>query len=400
MLAVLPSKIRGTADTVVRRHHAGGARVRIVLIFVILMAFSSLTDVTSGHTGAAAGGRETALCGGPAATVPATPTVASASLTSDASPVAAADSPILETVADIPLSGGTSRFDYQSLDPTTGRLYIAHMGAGELVVFDIATREVITTIADLPTVTGVLAVPEAGFVYAAVAGDHQVAIIDDETLEVVARVGDIGFPDGLAYAPSAHQVFVSDESGGGELVIDTQTNEVVTTIDLGGEAGNTHVDATSGCIVVAVQTLGELVFIDPATDQIVDHLAMDTECDGPHGFLIDPRTHLAFVTCEGNALLLVVDLATGQATATFPVGEGPDVLAFDPGWNRLYVASESGVVSVFDEDRGTLQPLGEITMSDAHSIEVDPETHLVYLPLAHVNGGPVLRIMSSVPPEN
>jgi len=77
------------------------------------------------------------------------------------------------------MPGGASRFDYQSLDPTTGRLYIAHMGAGQLVVFDTKHRAVVGTVADLPMVTGVLAVPALGHVYAAVAGDHQVDVVDN-----------------------------------------------------------------------------------------------------------------------------------------------------------------------------------------------------------------------------
>src|SRR6476469_8362885 len=44
--------------------------------------------------------------------------------------------PVLEPVADIPLPGGATRFDYQSLDPTTGRLWIAHRGDGQLLAFD------------------------------------------------------------------------------------------------------------------------------------------------------------------------------------------------------------------------------------------------------------------------
>ncbi|MGI8486092.1 MAG: YncE family protein [Thermomicrobiales bacterium] len=307
-------------------------------------------------------------------------------------------STVLQTVADIPLPGDASRFDYQSLDETTGRLYIAHMGAGQLVVFDTHMRKVVQTVDKLPTITGVLAVPEAGMVYAAVAGEHQVAEIDDQTLKVMARVGKIGFPDGLAYAPSSKQVFVSDESGGGELVLDTRTNKVVTTIDLGGEAGNTHYDPGSGCIIVAVQTLGQLTFIDPVTDRVIDTVSLDAGCDSPHGFLIDAPARLAFVTCEGNAKLLVVDMKTMQVTATLPVGDGPDVLAFDIGWNRLYVGSESGLVSVFEENGGTLHPFGQITMPNAHSVAVDPDTHLVYFPLADVAGKPVLRIMAPVPP--
>lgn len=48
------------------------------------------------------------------------------------------------------------------------------------------------------------------------------------------------------------------------------------------------------------------------------------------------------------------------------VGADPDVLAWDAGWWRLYVASESGVVSIFRVDGSTLQPLGEVRAPHAH----------------------------------
>lgn len=311
-----------------------------------------------------------------------------------------ADATIFRLVADVPMPGSASRFDYQSVEPTTGRLYIAHMGAGQLIVFDTATHRVVGTVDSLPTVTGVLAVPELQRVFAAAAGSHDVAVIDARSLQVVARVGEIGFPDGLAYAPQAKQVFVSDESGGGELVIDATTNKAVTTIDIEGEAGNTHYDPGSGCILVAVQTANQLVAIDPTMDRVIGRFDLDRGCQTPHGFLIDAPRRLAFVTCEDTAKLLVVDLTTMQVTATEAVGDGPDVLAFDPGWRRLYVASESGVVSVFDAWGAGLQPVGEYRAPHAHSIAVDPTTHRVYLPIENVDGKPVLRIMAPRPPRD
>jgi len=45
----------------------------------------------------------------------------------------------LELVEDVPLPGGAFRFDYQSLDSEGGRLYIAHLGANRLTVFDTKT---------------------------------------------------------------------------------------------------------------------------------------------------------------------------------------------------------------------------------------------------------------------
>jgi hypothetical protein len=67
---------------------------------------------------------------------------------------------------------------------------------------------------------------------------------------------------------------------------------------------------------------------------------------------------------------------------------------------RLYVASESGVVSVFDEHGAGLEPVGEYDAPHAHSIAIDPATHRVYLPLENVNGKPVLRIMKPAAPAS
>ena len=48
-------------------------------------------------------------------------------------PPATAEKPeIMRVVADVALPGPVSRFDYQSFDPTDGRLYIAHMNADQL----------------------------------------------------------------------------------------------------------------------------------------------------------------------------------------------------------------------------------------------------------------------------
>jgi len=69
---------------------------------------------------------------------------------------------VLRTVIDVPMPGPPVRFDYQSLDPTTGRLYIAHMNADQLVVFDTSSRKVVANLDGFARVHGVWAVPELG----------------------------------------------------------------------------------------------------------------------------------------------------------------------------------------------------------------------------------------------
>ncbi len=85
------------------------------------------------------------------------------------SPVRGSEGP-LSTLREIPLPGPASRFDYASLDQARGRLYIAHLGAGTVVVFDTHALRVVAEISKVSEVHGVLVIPALGRVYATATG--------------------------------------------------------------------------------------------------------------------------------------------------------------------------------------------------------------------------------------
>ncbi len=309
--------------------------------------------------------------------------------------VAAPLNPALRLVADAPMPGPAVRFDYQSFDALHGRLYIAHMNANQLVVFDVRSRSVFANLDGFARVHGVIAVPQIDRVFASATGNHQVNIVSMSTLKTVAAAGPIDYPDGLAYAPSAHRVFVSDEHGGVDAVLDATTNQLIAKIPLGGGAGNTVYDPGSDRILVAVHGLNQLAAIDPATMKISARYALPG-VDNPHGIALDLANRLAFVAGEGNHTLAVFDLKSQKLLAVHPVGDDPDVLAFDPGLMRLYVSAESGTVAVFQEVGRKLNSIAQFNMPHAHTVAVDPATHLVYFPLENAGGKPMLRIMEPI----
>src|SRR6266404_6545430 len=298
----------------------------------------------------------------------------------------------LRTLTDIPLTGGATRLDYQSLDTDNGRLYIAHLGSDLMTVFDVNKQTVVGDVKDLKKVHGVLAVPELHRVYASATGTNELAVIDDQTLQIVARMPAGDYPDGVAYASKEGKIYVTDLHGSADTVIDAKTNQRLTTIPLGGGAGNSQYDAVSDRIFVTVDGREELAEIDPSSDQIAARYPL-TGCKGSHGLLIDSEHRLAFAACEENAKLVVFDLESKKATATLSVGSDPDVLAFDSGLHRLYVSAESGNITIFDERDKSLVKIGEgFFAANAHSVAVDSRAHRVYFPLQNVGGKPVLRI--------
>jgi DNA-binding beta-propeller fold protein YncE len=302
---------------------------------------------------------------------------------------------VLTKVVDIPMPGPAVRFDYQTFDPSSGRLYIAHMNADQLVVFDTSKKQVIANLEGFRRVHGVTVAPEIHRLYASVTGNRQVAAVDTESLKTLGTAGPITYPDGLAYAPKQNKVFVSDEHGGVDAVIDAVSNKLIANISLGGGAGNTVYDSVSGHILVAVHGVNLLAVIDPATNQLVSRMPLPG-IENPHGIALDTGGRIAFVAGEENHSLAMVDLSTMKILSTYEVGEDPDVLAYDPGLKRLYVSAESGTVTIFQNHGKSLSLLGSMEMPHAHTVSVDPKTHLVYFPLENIDGHPVLRIMQPV----
>jgi YVTN family beta-propeller protein len=298
----------------------------------------------------------------------------------------------LKLETDVPLTGKASRLDYQSFDSLSGRLYIAHLGDSILTVVDTRANKVIGDVKDLKNVHGVLAVPEMHRVYASATGTDELAVIDDQTLQVIARVPTGKYPDGIAYASAEKKLYVSNLHGKSDTVIDANTNKVIATISLNAPAGNTQYDPVSDRIFVAVSGLNQIVEIDPKADKVVGNYPLPG-CSDAHGLLIDSERRSAFAACESNAKLALFDLTSKKQLAIYPVGDDPDVLAFDTGLRRLYVSTESGALTIMDEKKGALQMVGnDFYAAHAHTVAVDSASHRVFLPLENVDGKPVLRI--------
>src|SRR5437667_2111638 len=188
----------------------------------------------------------------------------------------------------------------------------------------------------------------------------------------------------------------SNKDAGSETVLEGRSGRMVRAVQLGHEVGNVAYDSTRGLAYVTVRPPDQVVAFDPTTGTITDRLRLKN-CRGAHGLYVQPQTHQGFVACENNAKVVMVDLGNHRQIAAASVGNNPDVLAYDPGLGRLYVAAESGVVTVFSPTANRLHQLGQAHLADkAHSVAVDPATHLRFFPLERDPTKPGLRVMQPV----
>jgi len=159
------------------------------------------------------------------------------------------------------------------------------------------------------------------------------------------------------------------------------------------ETGMPQYDLVAKKIYVNLQDKNIFPVIDPMTDEVVGRYAVG-QCKGNHGMTLDAEHRRAFLACEDNNLMTVFDLEKNQPIAFLPVADGPDVIKFDAGLKRIYVACYSGAISVFQmDDANHYRKLEDFPAPKrVHSLAVDPETHRVYAPEQEVDGKAAARM--------
>src|SRR3954471_4193605 len=105
-----------------------------------------------------------------------------------AAPAPGPESLPLTLVRDVELPGGATRFDYQAVDPSGRRLYIAHLGDGTVHAVDLDSNTVTGTVTGTASVRGVAAAPDRHLLLAAASGSNEAVLIDTRTLAVTGRV--------------------------------------------------------------------------------------------------------------------------------------------------------------------------------------------------------------------
>jgi DNA-binding beta-propeller fold protein YncE len=315
-------------------------------------------------------------------------------LTHTVSAVAPAAAPLHEVASfDLPGPKG-QRFDYLTIDYDDNYLLSAHLGAGQLYVINLTNNQVVATVSPVPGVEGIEYVPELRKAYTSDWHENKIGVVDLKTMKVITRLPTEDKPDGSAYATDFKKLYVSDERGKAEAVVDVTTDKIIKTLHFDSETGMPQYDPTAKLLYLNLQDKNIFAVIDPKTDQVVGRYPVGP-CKGNHGMALDIKNRRAFLACEENNLMAVFDLDQHRVITTLPMADGGDVIKFDPGLGRIYVACYSGAISVFKEnDPNHFEKIADVpTEKRVHSIAVDERTHRVYAPQEQAGGKPAARMV-------
>ena len=306
-----------------------------------------------------------------------------------------ARSQTLKQVAKFDLPGPVGkRFDYLTVDDEDHFLLSAHLGPGILYVIDLRSNKVVKAIPGLPGITGLEYVPVTHKVYTSDWGEEKIGIVDLQSMTVMKRLPTAAKPNGSTYAAPFRKVYVSNTLGKAVTVVDVDKDEIVKTIEFASETGMPQYDSSARKVYVNLRSTNEVAEIDPATDSVVGRYPVEG-CEFNHGMAIDSDHHRAFLLCAGNRTFTVFALDTHKSVAHLPVPAGADVVKFDPGLSRIYVACSSGFISVVEaQDADHYHKLEDFPVEKmVHSLDVDLASHRVYAPEQQENGLPVARMI-------
>jgi DNA-binding beta-propeller fold protein YncE len=104
-----------------------------------------------------------------------------------------------------------------------------------------------------------------------------------------------------------------------------------------------------------------------------------------HGVVVDPTSHLAFVTRSDANTVDVFDPTNMRPVKRIPVAADPDGIFYEPSNQLVYVASSDAMLATLI-DPASQNPIGTISLGGKPEFAAfDPETKLLYQNLADTN---------------
>ncbi len=280
-------------------------------------------------------------------------------------------------------------FDHAAVHRGMGRLYLAHTVNDAIDVVDCRTHQYLHSIPHLTGVAGALVSEEQDLVFTSNRGEDTVGIFSPAHENKLVKVAVGTHPNGLAYDPARSLLLaanIGDPAIPGSFTIslvDVEKRALIADVPVPGRTRWAVFDAETEVFYVNIAHPPQIVAIESKSPGQVAR-AFPIPVAGPHGLDLDTGTRRLYCACDGKQLVSVGS-QSGDILSQLETSGVPDVVFFNPGLKRLYVAiGDPGVIEVFETE--TMRRLETVpTERGAHTIAFDPDHNTVYafLPESH-----------------
>lgn len=283
-------------------------------------------------------------------------------------------------IAQYPVGGNDTGYDYLRVDSALHRVFVAH--ATRVEVLDAGTGRKVGEISGMHGVHGIEIIPELGKGYTSNGLDRTVTVFDRTSLKPGKLIAYTGVkPDAIQYDSDTKLLYVVNGGSTGDVtVIDPTTDSIVDTISLGGEKLEQIGFDGRGRAFVNDEGKSIIHVFDTHTRRSLGTWALGG-CEEPTGMAVDRDHHRVFAAC-GNEKLAVLDTDTGRVVATPEIGKDPDGAIFDRKSQQLFTSNREGTMSVLREVSPDRYEAVQTVKTEpgARTLAFDEATGRIYLP--------------------
>jgi DNA-binding beta-propeller fold protein YncE len=272
-------------------------------------------------------------------------------------PMARAQSPLplrLDAKLTMPASV-QGKFDHLGIDQKHGRLFVAAESAHQVLVFDLKSGKYLRSIEGIDIPHAIFVREDRNRIYVTDGGTGALKVYDGDTYALLKTIPLKVDADSIGYDPATHLLYMVN--GGGDAhesfsmlsVVDTTRDAKVADLKIDGDTLE----------AMALERSTEKMYVNnPAKNQVEElnrkSRAVVASWPVTRGkrnvaMALDEAGHRLFVASRSGDIS-VFDTATGKEVKSMPIGKGVDDLAFDPATKRIYApCGGDGLIYVYQQ---------------------------------------------------
>jgi DNA-binding beta-propeller fold protein YncE len=300
-----------------------------------------------------------------------------------------AQSPPLELVQQIPLSGVHGRIDHMDVDVKGQRLFVAGLENGSLEVVDLHAGKSMRSIPGFKKLQGILFVSALNKIFAASGDDGKVRVFRADTLDLIDTIDfDLG-PNRIVYDPRKSVVYVGyggKDAGKdyGEVgIIDAKNDKRIGDVKVDAHPSELLLDESGQRLFCFVSVSSKINVIDTTKKKVIATWPTSSERPGDAAF--DATTNRLLIATRKPPQMIAMDADTGKEVSSLPTVEGMDGVYFDAKRRHVYVSggrdAEVGFVYIYQQkDADRYEQIGKVpTRQGAGTSLWVPEFNRLYV---------------------